>query len=111
MTKKMKSFTYEYWSKTEIGQAMIASDSVTDDDLLFLIPNNVKRMHGLPATRTCGKRKAIQKRLRKHFIMSFELFDMLSETIEKIIPDSWKEEYFGEFVVVSKIGDKSHENT
>ena len=52
-----KEFIYEYWNKTKLGKAMIKSNNVSESDLLFLIPNNVKRMHGLPLTRTFGKKK------------------------------------------------------
>lgn len=98
MTEKQKSFVYEYWSKTELGRKMIASDSVSDSDLLFMIPNNVKRMHGLPASRTYGKRKSIIKRDRKRRISSFRLFDLISEIIEETLPKTYNDEWFGEFV-------------
>ena len=98
MTEKQKSFVYEYWSKTELGRKMIASDSVSNSDLLFMIPNNVKRMHGLPASRTYGKRKSVIKRNRKRQISSFRLFDLISEIIEKTLPKTYNNEWFGEFV-------------
>lgn len=98
MTEKQKYFVYEYWNKTELGRKMIASDSVSDSDLLFMIPNNVKRMHGLPASRTYGKRKSIIKRDRKRRISSFRLFDLISEIIEETLPKTYDNEWFGEFV-------------
>ena len=103
MTEKQKSFVYEYWSKTELGQKMIASDFVSDSDLFFLIPNNVKRMHSLPTTRISGKCKSIQKRNRKRQILSFRLFELISETIEEILPKTYNNEWFGEFVDVKNI--------
>ena len=98
MTEKQKSFVYEYWNKTELGRKMIASDSVSDSDLLFMIPNNVKRMNGLPASRTYGKRKSVIKRDRKSIILSFRLFDLISEIIEETLPKTYNDEWFGKFV-------------
>lgn len=104
----MDKFIYEYWNKTELGQKMIASESVSDYDLLFLIPNNVKRRHGLPVTRTYGKRKSVIKRNRKRFLSSFTLFDIISELVEELIPKKWcNGEFFQEFVDIKdmSLGD------
>ena len=79
---KNKEFIYEYWGRNELGKKMIASNNVSESDLLFLIPNNVKRMHGLPLTRFVGKKKRKQKKQRKKFILSFSLFDIIEEIIE-----------------------------
>lgn len=108
MIDKQKSFVHDYWSRTELGRAMIASDNVSDDDLLFLIPNNVKRMHGLPVTRTRGKRKSVIKRNRKHKILSFKLFDLIEEIIERTLPKTYNDEWFGKFVDFKNVdvGDK-----
>ena len=99
----MNEFVYEYWNRTELGRKMVASDSVSDSDLLFLIPNNVKRRHGLPTTRVCGKRKSIEKRNRKRIIMLFQLFDMISDTIEEMIPEVCNEKFFETFVDIRNI--------
>lgn len=103
----MNDFVYQYWSKTELGRKMIASDSVSDSDLLFMIPNNVKRRHGLPATRVYGKRKATTKRNRRRFIQSFYLFDIISEIVEELIPKKI-DEHFLQFVDVKDVtlGDR-----
>lgn len=53
----MNNFIYEYWGGTDLGKEMIKSNNVSDSDLLFLIPNNIKKMHGLPLTRMSGKKK------------------------------------------------------
>lgn len=105
----MNKFVYEYWNRTELGQKMIASDLVSYNDLLFLIPNNVKRRHGLPITRIYGKRKSIIKRDRKRKILSFRLFDIISDLIEEIIPEACNERFFTEFVDVKNLslGDKN----
>jgi hypothetical protein len=105
----MNKFVYEYWSRTELGRKMIASDSVSDSDLLFMIPNNVKRMHGLPASRTYGKRKSIIKKNRKHRISSFRLFDLMCEIIEETLPKTYNNEWFDKFVDVKgvEIGEKN----
>lgn len=99
-----KKFIYEYWNKTKLGKAMIKSNNVSESDLLFLIPNNVKRMHGLPLTRTFGKKKRKRKELRKRHILSFKLFDL----IEKITEDNLSfinsnKGYFDTFVELRKL--------
>ena len=97
----MNKFVHKYWNRTALGQKMIASENVSDSDLLFLIPNNVKRMHGLPVTRMTGKNKRNRKNQRKRFIESFRLFDLISETIEETICSTWtNNEFFGQFVYV-----------
>ena len=108
--RKNKEFIYEYWSKTKRGREMIKSNHVSESDLLFLIPNNIKRMHGLPITRISGKKKRKQKEQRKRFILSFKLFDVIEEIIEDTLCSEWFDnEFFGEFVEVKNlnIGDKN----
>ena len=106
----MNNFVYEYWNKTELGRKMIASEFVSDSDLLFLIPNNVKRRHGLSVTRTYGKRKSVIKRNRKGKILSFNLFDIISDLIDELIPQTCNDEFFGEFVDIKdmSLGDKNY---
>ena len=107
---KNKEFIYEYWGRTRLGREMIKSNNVSESDLLFLIPNNVKRMHGLPITRISGKKKRKQKEQRKRFILSFKLFDTIEDIVEEILCPEWFDnEFFGEFVEVKNldIGDKN----
>ena len=111
MTERQKSFVYEYWNKTEFGRKMIASDSVSDSDLLFLTPNNVKKMHGLPLTRVPGKKKRENKKQRKRRITSFSLFDLIEEVIEQTIGSMCTQnEFFNQFVDVKNmpLGDKQY---
>ena len=99
-----KEFIYEYWSRTELGRSMIASNNVSESDLLFLIPNNVKRMHGLPLTRIHGKKKRKQKDQRKRFILFFKLFDIIEDIVEETLCSKWSDnEFFGEFVEVKNL--------
>lgn len=110
MTEKQKSFVYKYWNRTELGREMIASSSVSDSDLLFLIPNNVKKMHGSPVTRMTGKKKRKNKNRRKKHILSFKLFDLLEEIIDRTIVSTWSQnDFFDRFVDVKNfaIGDKN----
>ena len=101
MTEKQKYFVYEYFSRTEFGKAMIASSSVSDSDLLFLIPNNVKKMHGLPLTRMLGKKKRRKKNQRKKYILSFKLFDLIEDIVERTIVSTWSQnDFFDKFVDV-----------
>lgn len=109
MTEKQKSFVYKYWNRTEFGREMIASSSVSDSDLLFLIPNNVKKMHGLPVARMTGKKKRKKKNQRKKDILSFKLFDLIEEVIDRTIVSTWSQnDFFGKFVDVKNlaIGDE-----
>lgn len=105
-----REFIYEYFSRTKLGRDMIKSDHITESDLLFLIPSNVKRKHGLPITRISGKKKKKQKEQRKKFILSFKLFDIIEEVVEDTLRSEWFDnEFFNEFVEVKNlnIGDKN----
>jgi len=87
---------------------MIESDCVSESDLLFLIPNNIKRMHGLPVTRISAKRKSKYKHWRKRQILGFKFFEFIEEIIDEILPKRLTDEFFGQFVDVNNIaiGDK-----
>ena len=61
MIEKHKYLIHKYWSRIELGRKMIDSNNVSESDLLFLIPNNVKKKYGLPLTRISGKEKRKQK--------------------------------------------------
>lgn len=101
---KNKEFIYEYWSKTKLGKKMIKSNHVSESDLLFLMPNNVKRMHGLPITRISGKKKRKQKEQRKRFILSFKLFDLIENIVDETLCSKWSDnEFFNEFVEVKNL--------
>lgn len=108
---KNREFIYKYWSRTDLGRKMIASNNVSESDLLFLIPNNVKRMHGLPTTRIIGKKKRKQKEQRRKFILSFNLFDIIEEIIEETLCSEWSQnEFFQKLVDIVDVthGDKSN---
>lgn len=93
------AYIYEYWGRTEFGRRMIESDKVSESDLLFLMPNNVKKMHGLPMTRVAAKRKSNYKRLRKRMILSSVLFQIIEEIIEEPYrPEACDGEFFCQFV-------------
>lgn len=99
MIEKHRYLIHKYWSRTELGRKMIDSNNVSESDLLFLIPNNVKKKYGLPLTRISGKEKRKQKRQKKRFIKSFGFFDLIEETIEKNIYSKWAtNEFFEQFV-------------
>lgn len=111
MTEKQKSFIYKYWSRTKLGKEMLASNSVSDSDLLFLIPNNIKRRNGLPVTRIYGKRKSVIKKNRKRQILLFKSFDLISKIIEETITEKFSSESFiTDFVDVKNadIGDRHY---
>ena len=101
MTEKQKSFVHRYWNRTELGRAMIASSLVSDSDLLFLIPNNIKKMHGLPVTRMTGKKKKKQKEQRKKFILFSKLFDIIENMVEETLCSKLSDnKFFDKFVDV-----------
>lgn len=100
---KNKDFIYEYWSKTEFGKRMIKSNNISDYDLLFLIPNNVKRVHGLPATRISGKEKKKQKQQRKRYIMHFLCFSIVENMVEENIRYKYQRGYFDKFVDIKNL--------
>lgn len=88
---------------------MLASNSVSDSDLLFLIPNNIKRRNGLPVTRIYGKRKSVIKKNRKRQILLFKSFDLISKIIEETITEKFSgESFITDFVDVKNadIGDR-----
>lgn len=104
---KNKEFIYEYWSRTKFGRDMIKSNNVSESDLLFLIPNNVKKMHGLPLTRISGKKKKKQRSRRRTSILFFKF--ILEDIIEETLCSEWSNnDFFDEFVEVKNlnIGDK-----
>lgn len=105
---KIEVFVREYWGRTDFGRRMLESKFVSDLDLLFLIPNNVKRRNGLPTTRICGKNKRKQKRDRRRIILSFPVFDVISVIIEETLPQQIDEQLrtFVEIKDIS-IGDKN----
>lgn len=101
---KNKEFIYEYWNRTKLGREMIKSNNISESDLLFLIPNNVKKMHGLPLTRIPGKRKRKQKEQRRRFILTFKLFDIIEKITEEMLKSKFSDgELFGEFVDFKKL--------
>ena len=57
-----KQFIYEYWSRTELGRAMIKSENISENDLLFLMPNGVKRFQAKEAW------KCVQSKTEKIFV-------------------------------------------
>lgn len=104
MNQQQKDFLCAYWSKTELGREMIKSNHVSDSDLLFLMPNNIKRMYGLPLTRMSGKKKRKQKDARRKNILGFNLFDIIEEIIDKTIGEQITDnDYFGKFVDVKDL--------
>lgn len=105
-----KEFIYEYWSRTELGREMIKSNNISESDLLFLMPNNVKRMHGLPLTRISGKKKRKSKERRKRLILTFKVFDIVEDIVGKMLCSEWlDDDFFSGFIEVKNlnIGDKN----
>lgn len=100
---KNKEFIYKYWDRTNIGREIIASNCFSESDLLFLIPNNVKKVHGLPCTRMSGKKKRKQKVRRKIHILSSRLFKPIEEVVEETLGSKFSNnKFFKTFVEVKK---------
>lgn len=105
-----KEFVYEFWSrKGDLGKAMIESNNFTYEDLLFLIPNNMRKVHGLPLTRIRGTRKRIKKHRMKIAILNFKMYDIIEERVNKLIEEKFSNEnYFAKFMDFKdkSLGDK-----
>lgn len=103
MLQKQKDFIYQYWNRTEFGRKILSSNFVSEDDLFFLIPNNVKHLHGLPTSRVEGKRKAKTKILKRREILCFKLWDLLEEVVNETIGTTFNDDYFNQFVEVKNL--------
>lgn len=80
MTENQRQLIHNYWNKTELGKMMIQKYSASDLDLLFLIPNNKKKILGLPMTRLGNKRnKKKYKVNRIKSIVALKVFDIIEE--------------------------------
>lgn len=104
MIEKQIQIVCDYWNKKERGRAMIKSNSVSDSDLLFLIPNNKKKILGLPLTRLgkkCKKRE--YKKRRTRHINNFGLFDCLAQVLEDRFGDFFQKEFVTNFVNVKDV--------
>lgn len=94
-----KDFVYNFWRrKGNLGIEMINSNNISYDDLLFLIPNNMRKAHGLPLTRIRGSRKRIKKNRMKIAILTFKVYDIFEKTINNLIEEKFSNEnYFISF--------------
>ncbi len=82
----MNQYVTDYWTRRGIlGRKMVESSLFTERDLLLLMPNNYKKMHGLPMTRANGQRKRVLKKKRKT-IMDRKIFLITQEVIEETLP-------------------------
>lgn len=97
---------FSYWNATELGRKMIASDNVSNLELLFLIPNNKKKKLGLPLARVAkkGRKTRKYKRTKIRHIYSFSLFDLIEEVITKTLQEEWpSSEFFNDFVEIKDL--------
>lgn len=102
MNKEIIEKIYNYWSKDRFGREMINSNNVSEFDLLFLIPNNKKKILGLPLTRICRKHnKKKYKRTKKDYIYSFKMFEIIGSVVDELIGSNFDDEKcFQEFIEV-----------
>ncbi len=94
-------FVYEYWSKYDLVQEALKLGYVSENDLLFMLPNNVKKRHHISMTRVLQKRKSVYKNIQKSsFRFNSRLAPILDYTISSVLPDL-NSQFFGEFVELS----------
>ena len=93
---KAKEVIHRYFSKTELGLRIINSDFVSENDLLFLIPNNFKRRLGLKPTRVFNRRKSNSKQNRRHHILGWQYYEFIQQTINEMLEDYFNQ---GSFIV------------
>lgn len=100
-----KEFIRKHLSK-EYGYLWeyVETDYLSLEDLLFLIPNNVKKRNHIPMTRVSPKRKAKHKREVKAKIQFAPLGVILEEIINNTIPKEWQNnQFFGKFVEIEYV--------
>lgn len=74
------------------------------DDLLFLIPNNVKKRNHIPMTRVTAKRKSKYKKERKSSIFHASLYKIIEEMIDNVLPKEWQDNsFYGKFVDIKTL--------
>ena len=83
---------YRYYEGTESGRKLIHMLGVNSErDLLFLMPNNKKRMLGLPLTRVSGrnKRKTKEKR-KKQILVNPKTFAAIEGAISEMLTEQFE---------------------
>ena len=93
---KAKEVIHRYFSKTELGLRIINSNFISENDLLFLIPNNFKRRLGLKPTRVFNRRKSNSKQNRRHHILGWQYYELIQQTINEMLEDYFNQ---GSFIV------------
>lgn len=93
---KAKEVIHRYFSKTELGLRIINSNFVSENDLLFLIPNNFKRRLGLKPTRVFNRRKSNSKQNRRHHILGWQYYELIQQIINEMLEDYFNQ---GSFIV------------
>ena len=93
---KAKEVIQRYFSKTELGSRIINSDFISENDLLFLIPNNFKRRLGLKPTRVFNRRKSNSKQNRRHHILGWQYYELIQQIIDEMLADYFNQ---GSFIV------------
>lgn len=83
----MNQYVLDYWAHRgrDLWRRMVNSGLFSERDLLFLMPNNAKKMRGLPMTRANGQRK-ITIRERKKSILMRPVFSIITDVIEDLVP-------------------------
>lgn len=93
-----------YWEYKPLGPQMLDSENLDFHDLLLLIPNNKKKMLGIPMTRIAGRRKHFIKKQQILRTTTWKLWDILSETIDNILNDRLvTSSFFQDFVDIKSI--------
>jgi hypothetical protein len=80
----------KYWSRTEVGRDFLESGLFSESDLLFLMPNNVRKLHSLPMTRKHGKRGRKRILQRKRRLFENEMWAVIQGAIEQHVEAMFK---------------------
>ena len=105
ITTKCRELIEEYWSR-KVDYTILDMRRLPESDLLFLIPNNVKRRYGLPLTRIDGGKKKQQKQKRKQRIIRDRMFLIIEDSIDNYISHLWPGDFFEQFVDIKHIGEE-----
>lgn len=92
-----------WWGRRDVGRRILKSGRFSESELLRLIPNNWKRMHGLPVTRVLGKKKRDRKDKWKKPLFESEVYRIAAEIIAETLTKK-AEDTYSRFADVRHIG-------
>lgn len=84
------NFVKEYWGKADDGKLILDSNQFSNEDLLFLIPNNKLRMAGMKPSRCMGSKKKLRK-IERRSTLSFKSL-LIPGIFESVFPQEFIDE-------------------